>query len=318
MDLLSISRAIWRHKLVAIPVILLTLLGALYVLVVKPSVYVASSDLLLVNPPPAPTTAQIAADPSLAKINTNNPFYSLGDLWTADALISLVASGSPPAQIALSTASNDPPIIEITGSGPSPQAAIAAADVTTSIAKANLYEMQKRQGVDDLYMIKTVQLSQPREAKPSNGGKLRSLIAVLALGAILLFIAISAAQALDKRRPDGSISPGTSPGTPTKVQPWEAAGPDRQRTGEAAPSAEAPNGAARPSTDVLLTALRLTRTAEDMLSADITPTQSDEQSPSGSADLTCPALPGIGSRHRNSNLRRYGRYARHRHWRNGL
>lgn len=208
MDLLTIIRAIWRHRLAVTPVILLTALAALYVLVVKPPVYEASSSLLLVNPPDAPTAAQIVADPKLAKINTNNPYYNLGDVWTADALISVVASDSAQAQVALSNAVDVPPIIQITGSASSPQAAIKVVDMVTSVAVADLHQMQTRQGVNDLYTIKTVELVQPRQAKLSVGGKLRSLIAVLGLGAILLFVTISAAQAMEKRRMDGSISPG--------------------------------------------------------------------------------------------------------------
>jgi hypothetical protein len=307
MDLLSIVRAIWHHKIVAIPVILLTVLGALYVLVVKPSVYVASSDLLLVNPPPAPTQAQITADPSQGKINTDNPYVDLGDLWTADALISLVTSGSPPAQITLSSAADDPPIISITSSASGPQAAETAAATVTSLVKADLYQMQNRQHVNDEYMIKTVQLVRPGQGKPSNGGKLRSLIAVLGIGALLLFIAISAAQAVDKRRTEVSISPDTP------VWAAGAARPFRRRTGGKAAGTEALNGASQPqpsaqpqpeaaadvtgtealngtfqpqlSADVIRTALQLTEVAEHMLSADAVPAQFDDSSPRAPADL---------------------------------
>jgi capsular polysaccharide biosynthesis protein len=207
MDLLSILQAIWRHKFAAIPVILFTALGALYVLAVKPPVYDASSSLLLVNPPPPPTEAQIAADPKLAKVNANNPYDTLGDLWTADAVVSSVASDWPQAQVGLSANPDNPPIIQITGSGSTPQAAVQAAETVTHAAATDLYLMQKSQGVLNHYMLKAVELVQP-QAKLSVGGKLRSLIAVLGIGLILLFVVISAAQAMERLRMDGSIRPG--------------------------------------------------------------------------------------------------------------
>ncbi len=221
MDLLSIFRAIWRHKIAAIPVILLTALGALYVLAVKPPVYDASSSLLLVTPPPPPTEAQIAADPKLAKVNANNPYNTLGDLWTADAVVSTVASNWPQAQVGLSADPDNPPIIQITGSGSTPQAAIWTAETVTQAAVNDLYQMQKSQGVLDHYMLTATELVQPH-ANLSVGGKLRSLIAVLGIGLILLFVVISAAQAMERLPMNGLIRPGR----PAWAMPRKTAGPD--------------------------------------------------------------------------------------------
>ena len=73
MDLISIFRAVWRHKLVTIPVILLTCLAAFYVIAIKAPIYQASASFALVYPPGPPTAAQIVANPKLAKINPANP-----------------------------------------------------------------------------------------------------------------------------------------------------------------------------------------------------------------------------------------------------
>ena len=43
MDLLSIARKIWRYKLATLPVLLLILCGAIYVVALKEPVYEASS-----------------------------------------------------------------------------------------------------------------------------------------------------------------------------------------------------------------------------------------------------------------------------------
>jgi hypothetical protein len=211
MGLRSIIRAVWRYKLAIIPVIVLTVLGALYILKIKPPVYEASSSLLFLNPQGLAT-----------KISTDNPYSNLGDVWTADAVVSAVAGDSPQAQVTLSTNPNNPPIIDISGTGPTPQAAIRVTDLAIGQAMSELYQIQKRQGVNDLYMIRAIELVQPYHAEQTFSGKLRSLIAVLALGTILLFVTVSVAQAMEKSRKGGRINPSR----PAGARPWAAIGPN--------------------------------------------------------------------------------------------
>ena len=212
MDLLSIIRAVWRCKVATIPVILLTLLGAFYIAKIKPPVYEASSSLLMLAAPGPPSESQVAANPRLKKLNPNNPYVDYGDLSVvADSVIEVVTSGAaqpalirqganPQYQLSLSTDVSNPPIIDVTGIGSSPQEAILTADVVTRAAAADLYKLQQEQGTSPAYMIKPVQLVKPTTATLSSSSKLRSLIAVLGLGAILLFIAVSVTDALAKRR----------------------------------------------------------------------------------------------------------------------
>jgi len=211
MDLLSIIQATWRHKLAALPVILLTILGVYYIAAVKPSVYQASASFLLLSPPGAPTPQQIAADPKLGKVNANNPYVNLGLPVAADAVLTVVTSNTvalqldnegvnPRYQATLSTDFGSPPILQITGVGSSPQAAIRAANLVTQAAKAALAQLQKKQGVSNKYMITSTELVLPDHATLSVSGKLRTLIAVLGLGTVLLFIVVSVTDVVEKRR----------------------------------------------------------------------------------------------------------------------
>jgi hypothetical protein len=213
MDLLSIMQAIWRHRLAALPVILLTGLGVFYVIAVKPPVYQASANLLLLTPPTAPSPQQIAADPKLAKVDANNPYVGLGLPVAADAVLNVITDNatalaldnegvSPNYKAVLSTDFGDPPIIEITGVGPSAEAAIRSANLVTLAARASLFQLQKKQGVTNQYLITSTELVRPQQATLSVSGKLRSLIAVLALGAIMLFVVVSVIDVLQKRRKD--------------------------------------------------------------------------------------------------------------------
>jgi capsular polysaccharide biosynthesis protein len=250
MDLLEIVGAVWRRKFFAIPVILFTAIAGVYFLKIKPPVYQASASLLIITPQP-PTTAQIAASPKLQKINRNNPYLDYGNLQIAgDAVIQLVTSPAswpalqnagvnPKYTMSLSTDVGDPPIIEITGSGRTPQEAINSAAVLSQTAATDLSELQKAQGVNRLYMLQAAPLVRPTQAVRSNSGKLRSVIAVLALGALLLFIVISVADAVDKRRArsrrasiDNDLPAGHPQGVPIQGAPIPEAPPYQEAKSE--------------------------------------------------------------------------------------
>jgi hypothetical protein len=214
MDLISIFRALWRHKIVTIPVLALTFLGAIYIVAVKPPIYQASASFALVYPPGPPTAAQIAADPTLGKISTANPLLEYGDplaitqivinlLGTASSQQALAKAGAGSGyQVAPNASSSE--IVDITGVGSTPQAAIHSAVLVTAAAEQALHQVQVNQGVNPMYMIKTYQLQSPGQAAQKLSGVLRDLVAVLGLGLLLLFIAISIAQSM------GSIRIGRS------------------------------------------------------------------------------------------------------------
>src|SRR3954454_20296863 len=87
MDLLSILRRVWRHKLVTVPVIALTWLAVAYVAVTAKPQYQAAASYVLINPLPPPTAQEIAARPALAKVHADNPYVRFYDLEiVADAV----------------------------------------------------------------------------------------------------------------------------------------------------------------------------------------------------------------------------------------
>ena len=215
MDLLSIIQALWRHKLAVIPVIMLTILASFYVVKIKPAVYQASSSILLTNPPPAATQSQIAENPKLRKVNPYNTFANYGTLSViAQAIIDAVTSSPIQSalvksgvdrryQLALSTTTDEPtapPIIDITSFGATAQQAVRGANLLDDATKADLYQLQNSEGINSFYMVKAVDIVNPYQGQVSTSGKLRSLVAVLGVGVILLLAIISVTDALDKRR----------------------------------------------------------------------------------------------------------------------
>jgi hypothetical protein len=233
MDLLSIVRKIWRYKLATIPVLLLTLCGAIYVVAVKEPVYEASSSFVLINPPAPPTAEDIARDPALGRIDSDNPYTRFND---QSVVVEVVASGitGPSARRALKKAGADPrytvapasefgyssPVIQITAQGWSPQAAIRSAKLVTDAAIRQLDNMQQAEGVNPKYRIKTQQLHPPDSAELRASGQLRMLVGVLGFGAVLLFVVVSVADALTILRTERMGRP--APSAAAKDEPWPA------------------------------------------------------------------------------------------------
>ncbi|HWF51146.1 MAG TPA: Wzz/FepE/Etk N-terminal domain-containing protein [Solirubrobacteraceae bacterium] len=212
MDLVEIMGKIWRHKLATIPVLILTVAGLAYTTVIKPKVYQAQASYLLIPPPQAPTPQQIAAHPALAKVNTNNPYVRFNDLTVIVSLLAqtetsnttrnqLVAQGADPNyQIGPNVQFGTDPIIQITGSGPTPAAAIKSATVVGKSTIQMLTTLQAQQGVNSTYMISALPLTAPSGATLQVSSLLRTAVSVLALGVIVLFIVVSTLSGIEERR----------------------------------------------------------------------------------------------------------------------
>ena len=150
MDLLALSRTLWRHKIAVIPVLVLMLAGLIYVVKIKPPTYDADAELALISPPAAPTAQQIQADPALAKIDANNPYLDYGDLtYVGDAVmdqltahaaqVALAAQGvSPKYQVAMSSDPGNPAFLDITGVGSTSASEVYAAQQILTAATYDL------------------------------------------------------------------------------------------------------------------------------------------------------------------------------------
>ncbi len=213
MDLVSIARTVWRHKLATLPVLILTFIGIVYVLVLKPPVYQATSSYILISPPGPPTADQVAKDPALGRVSSNNPYVAFGDLNVVAEVVTqamgtdqirsaLVKEGVDPRySVGPSTdLTTDAPILQVTGVGSTPAAAVRSATFVGVEIGDRLNRMQAAQGVDSRYWIKALQLTAPAHAQMQVSGKLRSLIAILAVGVILLFVVVSTMKGLAERR----------------------------------------------------------------------------------------------------------------------
>ena len=211
MDLASITREVWKGKVVVLPVLFLTVAAAAYILVVKPPEYTSTSALTLINPPAAPTTNQIAGDPSLGKVNANNPYVAFGNLTVVVAVVQqAMASDTIVAQLRKEgvedgyTLTSDPtttnPILHVEGVGPTPAAALRATNILDRQVGTTLNQLQANERVAGQYRITTQVLNTPSVPTMKVSSKLRSLIAVLAAGLIMMFIALSIRRGIVERK----------------------------------------------------------------------------------------------------------------------
>ena len=209
MDLFNIARKVWRYKLITLPVIVLTIFGAAYVMAVKKPLYEATSSYLLINPPAPPTAEEVARNPALGRIRTDNPFTRFADQGVVIDVLARTMSTRRGAADAgpgrrgprvpgrggceFGTTS---PIVQITGTGTSPDAAMRTAEVVSHAVVGELDRMQKEQEVDPRYRITARHVEGPDGAQLQASGQLRMLIAVLALGTIALFVVVSITEGL--------------------------------------------------------------------------------------------------------------------------
>jgi hypothetical protein len=213
MDLLAIARKLWRYKLVTLPVVLFTLFGAVYVVAVKEPVYETSSTYILISPPAPPTPEDIARKPALGRVNADNPYTRFDDqsimievlssaMSSASAMRAMLEAGADPRYTVApaSAFGYSSPMVKVTAQGPTPEVAMASATLVGKAVTGELARMQKAKGVDSTYRIKAQQVDAPDGAQLRASGQLRMLVGVLALGAVLLFVVVSAADALTTLR----------------------------------------------------------------------------------------------------------------------
>ena len=203
----------WRYRFVTLPIIALTLIGAFYVIAVKAPEYKVSSSYVLINPPPPPTADDIARNPALGRINPNNPYTRFSDQSVIVSLLSsslsadaarqqLVNEGadprytvSPDLQLGYSSL-----VVQVEGVGSTPEAAVHTAQLVGAALAQELDRVQASQGVDPHYRIKTQEVVAPNSPTQQLSSTLRPLVGILAIGAILLLLGVSAAEALETLR----------------------------------------------------------------------------------------------------------------------
>ena len=212
MDLLNIFSTLRRHKIILLVILLLTAGGCAYVVLGIPPQYQTQAQYVLVEPPAAPSEADIQANPELGKLNSNNPYLRMPNpSIVVDVLAQRVSSDTirqalidagadRDYEIASTNAIGSGLVIQITGTGTSADAATRTLQLVTDRMEVELKAMQKVNGADDRFLFQALPVSPATPPLRKVTGTLRSLIAVAAAGVVFLFGAVSIAEAIPGRR----------------------------------------------------------------------------------------------------------------------
>jgi len=222
MDPVAVFRTIWQQRRIAIPIVLLTAVAALYVFAFAPRTYESSATYAIVNPD-IPTGADIAKNPQLGNLNTKNPYLrssdpslivqvmltQLNDTSTADLLVSKGLSRDYTASRGVGGINGF--LVDITGTGTTPEESISTTKALGKLMQTYLYDAQKVNGADDAYLFSSIVVATPDKASEQFSSRLRSLIVVLLCGAVLLFGTISVTRSVDAARKRKELSPDQMP-----------------------------------------------------------------------------------------------------------
>ncbi|HYQ75758.1 hypothetical protein [Cellulomonas sp.] len=201
MDPTDVLRTLWQQRRYVLPALLLALGAAAYVYGFAPRSYEVTSTYALVNPA-VPTAEELERDPALAALNADNPYLRSADTnLITDALIARLGAASTVKQLQADGVGTDYGVgpgvggngfvVDITGVGPTPEAAIATTAAVGTVLETELDDLQRVNGADDRYLFTPLLLAPPDDATEQFSSRLRAVIVVLLGGAVLVFGAAS-------------------------------------------------------------------------------------------------------------------------------
>lgn len=213
MDLLSIARAVWRHRIPSGIIIALTLLGCGAAAFMNPPTYEVQTYFVLLYPPPVPSSEELDRHPELRRLNSDNPFLRFTD---SSVIVSIVARKMSEDRVVESLEKQgvnktyqvapdnkyglSSPILGVSVSEPSEARAVTSSKIVGERLVSELRAMQAVHGTDPHYMITAYAAETPDRATPRFSSLLRSLVGILALGAFTLMFVLSAIQAIERYR----------------------------------------------------------------------------------------------------------------------
>jgi hypothetical protein len=210
MDILSLLRLTVRRRWVTVPAVLLTVVALVLAVRVSSPTYQATGSMVLLAPPDPPQAGVVASPPIM--VEGQNPFARYGDLAVmADILARTMSSESrratyDPDQVTgydvVANRVQRGPVVEVTGQGPTADAAVESTEVVLTDTAAVLEDLQRDQGADPGYFIRSAPLEPPSDASARYGSTLRAGIAVLAVGGLITIgLAVLAEAVAQRRRP---------------------------------------------------------------------------------------------------------------------
>ena len=210
LNISSLLRILWRHKIVVGSVALVSLLGLLGIVVTSPPTYRAGAAVVLLNPPAVPTAT--AARPDIPA-QYQNPYVRFGDLSVVvDILVRVTGSQEVVNSLkskgldgTFTIAANRDfyrgPIVDVAAESGSSAKAINDTKLVVQQIQDELVALQTQQGTDPSYFIRAELVVGADRATTVFSGTLRLLILAAGFGGMLTIGAGLLADAIARRRP---------------------------------------------------------------------------------------------------------------------
>jgi hypothetical protein len=209
MDPLVVLRTLWRHRVLALPLLALICLAAVAVTLFGPRTYQSSATYVLINPK-TPTEVELAKSARLRRLNSDNPYLRSSDPSLAvSVLVSTLSSDAVARELqsaglgpdyAVERSASNSMLVVVTGYARSPETSLATMQWLGQQLGDTLHSLQKVNGADDLYLVAALPVDVALEAEEKVSSRLRAVILVLVGGVILLFAVVALGQARDSRR----------------------------------------------------------------------------------------------------------------------
>ncbi|WP_320536993.1 chain-length determining protein [Pseudarthrobacter sp. IC2-21] len=207
MDPIAVLRTVWLHRIVALPIIVLTVLAAVYVYQFAPRSYESSSTYAMINPD-IPSEHDVLKNPQLGNLNPKNPYLRSSDPSLIVQVLLTKLNDSSTAGLLTSQGLSDEYtvsrgvggingfLVDITGEGETPAKSIATTQALGQILQDYLYDAQKVNGADDAYLFSSLVVATPVKATEQFSSRLRALIVVFLAGVVMMFGAVSIARSM--------------------------------------------------------------------------------------------------------------------------
>lgn len=211
MDPMAVLKTLWQHRLVSMPILLLTFAAALYVFQFAPRSYESSATYAMINPD-IPTQQDIIKNPELGKLNSKNPYLRSSDpSLIVQVLLTRLNDTSMADRLKAQDLSSDYTVsrgvggvngflVDITGIAETPEKSFATTRALGNMLEKYLYDAQKVNGADDTYLFSSIVVASPDKATEQFSSRLRSLIAIFLTGVVLMFGAVSIARSVSVSR----------------------------------------------------------------------------------------------------------------------
>ncbi|WP_427005580.1 chain-length determining protein [Pseudarthrobacter sp. H2] len=252
MDPIAVFRTIWQHRIVAVPIVLLTALAGIYVFQFAPRSYESSATYAMINPD-IPTELDVVKNPQLGNLNPKNPYLRSSDpslivqvmltKMNATSTADLLASQDLGDQYTVTRGVGgiNGFLVDITGEGETPEKSIATTRALGKLLQQYLYDAQKVNGADDAYLFSSIVVATPDKAAEQFSSRLRALIVVLLCGAVMMFGAVSVARSMAVARKRRKLLSDEPEGRPKRWQGPTVNKFREEQTGPSSPSVLAPH-----------------------------------------------------------------------------